>query len=192
VSAMSTALLLIDLQRDFLEPTGRMPIASAQVGPLIEACNALGDAAAVSGAPVGYIVNAFPESQWLLNFLRRGAARVGTSGAAIDPRVHRVAGAELPKEHTDAFTNPALEAWLRARGATTLVVTGVFAPACVRATVAGAIARDHRVVLVREAVGAASDVARDRALRAMQKRGATIVGVRDAIAMLGTRPTSPS
>jgi nicotinamidase-related amidase len=171
-----TALLVLDLQRDFLENTGRMPIARAQVEPLIAAANAAVDAATARGEPIVYVVNAFPRSQWIPNLFRRGAAVAGTPGAALDPRVHIAPGAAtIPKEHSDAFTNPALDALLRERGIRRVVVLGVFAGACVRATVRGAIGRGYRASIVSEAIGAASDAARDRSIRRMVADGAEIV-----------------
>ena len=151
-----------------------MPIAPTQITPLLTVSNALIDAAAARGVPVVQIVNAFPRSQYVLNFLRRGAAVAGTPGAELDPRVHTAPGATFPKERTDAFTNPALDAFLRERGITELLVLGVFAPACVRATTRGALAKGYRVTVVSDGVGAASDGARDRGLARMAKDGAAL------------------
>jgi nicotinamidase-related amidase len=175
MASPDTAVLLLDLQRDFLEPTGRMPIAQHQVDALVATSNALTEAAHAHGAPVLYVNNEFPDAQWILNFLRCNAARVGTPGAALDPRIHVVSEHRFAKEQTDAFTNPALDAFLRARAVRRIVVCGVFGPACVRATVRGACARGYDVVLAREAIGAASDRARDRALNAMARDGARVV-----------------
>ena len=170
----TTALLVLDLQRDFLDGTARMPIARAQVAPLLSVTNLLLDDAAARAMPVVYIVNAFPRSQHLLNFFRRGAAVVGTPGAEIDPRVHAVPGVTFPKESNDAFTNPALDSFLRERGIARVVVLGVFAPHCVRATVRGALGRGYEVAVVSDGVGAASPGARDRAVARMAKDGAQI------------------
>lgn len=168
------ALLVIDLQRDFLESGGRMPIAPSQVEPLLTAANGLIDAAVTHAIPVIYVVNAFPRSQRLQNFFRRGAGIAGTMGAEIDPRVHVVAGATFAKEQGDAFSNPALDAFLRAKSIVRLTLIGVFAPACVRATTRGAIRKGYRVTVVSDGVGARSDGARDRALSRIARDGATV------------------
>src|SRR5579864_8527350 len=111
------ALLVLDLQRDFLEDDGRMRIARAQVEPLLAATNATIDAAAASGVPVIYIVNRYPRSHRLLNFFRGGAAVEGTRGAELDPRVHVAPGAAVvAKWSNDAFSNPELGALLEQRG----------------------------------------------------------------------------
>jgi nicotinamidase-related amidase len=173
---MSTrALLVLDLQRDFLEEGGRMPIATSQMEPLLAVANAAIDHAAAQGVHVVYVLNEFPPSQRVLNFFRRGAAVLGMPGARIDPRVHVVPGATtLPKSASDAFHNPELDSLLRARGVEHLVVLGVFAPACVRATVRGALRHGYRVTVLRGGVGAASDGARDRALSRMAADGAAL------------------
>jgi nicotinamidase-related amidase len=169
-----SALLVIDLQRDFLEDDGRMPVARTQVEPLLRAANALIDAATSRGALVVYILNAFPATQRVANFFRRGAAVAGTPGAQLDPRVHVVSGGTFIKERGDAFTNPALAAFLRERRITRLAILGVFAPACVRATTRGALREGYRVTVVSDGVAAGSDRARDRALALMTKDGASL------------------
>lgn len=168
-----TALIVLDLQRDFLEDTGRMPIARGQVAPLIAVANAMIDAAAADRAPVVYVVNQFPRSAFVLNFFRHGAAITGSSGAEVDPRVHATDGVRFAKSEGDAFSNPALDAFLRERGVRQLVLLGVFAPRCVRATARGALRRGYGVTVVRDGVAAASDRARDTALAEMETDGAT-------------------
>ena len=170
-----SALLVLDLQRDFLEGDGRMPIAAQQVTPLLAVANALIDAAASEGAPVVYVLNAFPRSQHVLNFFRHGAAVAGTPGAEINPRVRRAPeAATFSKERSDAFSNADLDVFFRKAGVRHLVIVGVFAPACVRATARGALRKGYRVTVVSDGVGAASDAARDRALSRIAAGGAAI------------------
>jgi nicotinamidase-related amidase len=169
-----TAVLALDLQRDFLEEAGRMPVARNQVDGLVVAANAVIDRAAAKGVPVVYVLNEFRRSDWLLNLLRRGAAVVGSPGAELDPRVHVVGSARFPKWQTSAFTNPALDAFLREQGATHLVTLGLYAPHCLRATVAAALERGYEVTVVSDAVAAASDRSRDKALERMKRGGASL------------------
>jgi nicotinamidase-related amidase len=169
------AVLVLDLQRDFLEDAGRMPIARSQVTPLLAGANAVIDAAAARGTPVVYVLNEFPRSQFVLNFFRRGAAVAGTPGAELDPRVHVSGNVRIPKEASDAFTNPSLDPWLREHGVKSIILLGVFAPHCVRATCAGALRRGYRVTVVGDAVAAATDAARDRAVEKMRAGGASVV-----------------
>jgi nicotinamidase-related amidase len=56
------------------------------------------------------------------------------------------------KCRADAFTNPALQTFLKERGIHNLIVVGVMAEACVRATVKGAIRLGYQVTVIPEAV----------------------------------------
>jgi nicotinamidase-related amidase len=172
-----TALLVLDMQRDFLEDAGRLPVARDQVAGLIASTNALIESAAASGALVVYILNAFPRSAWLANLFRRGAAIEGSTGAELDPRVLVRGSNRFTKTRGDAFSNRALEAYLRERGVERVIIVGVFANACVKATVRGALARGFGVTIVRDGVAAGDDRARRNAIAAMERRGAL---VRDA------------
>jgi nicotinamidase-related amidase len=144
------------------------------VAALVATANEITRVAAANGVKVVYVGNEFPRSQWLRNFARRNAALAGSRGGELDPRVQRVSSTYVSKAEGDAFSNPALGAFLRASGAEDLIVLGVFAGACVRATTRRAMREGYRVTLVREAVGAGSDRARDRALANLAKAGARV------------------
>lgn len=179
-----TAVLAVDLQRDFLADDARMPVRKTQVEPLIRASNAVLDAAHGRGWKVVAIGNEFPRGDFLRNLVQHGAAIEGTPGALRDPRVHDVQDVYFPKSSRDAFTNPELDAWLRREQVDHLVVFGVMGGACVRATVLAARNRGYRVTVVKDAVGAPSDSSRDASLSEMQRAGASIV---DASALLAAR-----
>ncbi len=176
----TTAVLAVDLQRDFLAEDARMPIAREQVEPVLRASNAVLDVAHERGWRVVVIGNEFPRN-WLRNLAQRGAAIRGSPGAETDPRVHSVRDAYFPKESRDAFTNPALDAWLRKEQVDHLIVLGVMANACVRATVLGARNRGYRVTVVRDAVGATSDRGRDSALAQMEMGGAVLASSKEVL-----------
>jgi nicotinamidase-related amidase len=166
--------MLLDLQCDFLEDGGRMPVARDQVESMLAAVNALVDAGSARRVPVVYILNAFPRSAFVLNLLRRGAAIAGTRGAELDPRVHRAGDVRFPKAASDAFSNPDLDPWLRSNGIRELIVAGLFAPHCVRATVAGALRRAYGVTIVSDGLAASSEASRARAIARMQGAGAAV------------------
>ena len=184
-SGRPPAVLAIDLQRDFLEDDGKMPIARGQVAPLIAAANKVIAAAAARGANVVYIGNEFPRSQWLLNLFRWNAAVSGSPGAKMDPRVELASSTYFPKAEGDAFSNRALGAFLRAASVTDVILLGVYAGACVTATARTAMREGYRVTLVREGIGAASDRARERALSRLGRAGARVQSAAEVIARLG-------
>lgn len=180
MTAPRTALVLIDLQLDFLGPDGRLPVAKDQVAPLLARVTTLTAAARTAGLPVAHVVNAFPQKSWL-NVFRRFAAVAGSPGAALDPRGPTPTPDEpvFTKARSDAFSHPELAAWLRARCVTRVVLCGVFANACVRATARGALAAGFEALVVRDGVAAASARSRDRGLAAIHRAGAQVVGAAD-------------
>jgi nicotinamidase-related amidase len=171
-----TAVLAMDLQRDFLEEGGRMRIEAAQVDEVVRASNTVLAAARRRGLPVVYVGNEFPPTDVLANLARRGAAVQGSRGAEIDPRIDHLDGAYFPKRSRDAFSNPELDAYLRQNEVAELIVVGVFAGACVRATVLGALNRGYRVVVVREGLGAASMRERESVLAEFTGAGVRVEG----------------
>jgi nicotinamidase-related amidase len=168
------ALLLIDLQVDFLSPDGRMPIALEQTPGLLLAANAAHTEARRRGFSVVAIGSQFPRWNLLGNLVRRFAALEGSPRAAWDPRAPQQWDTYFAKRRPSAFTNPALEQWLRAREVTRLHLAGVMAGICIAATAKASLERGYRVSLVEEAIGAPSDRARDTALAKLQERGCEI------------------
>lgn len=98
------ALLVLDMQRDFLEADAPLPVARDQVEPLIETTNALVAEAEAAGVEIVFVRNAFSSGDVIGNFFRDGAAIEGSAGAEIDPRV-RVRGTLVDKSAADAFSN---------------------------------------------------------------------------------------
>jgi nicotinamidase-related amidase len=166
------ALMLIDFQRDFLRPDGRMPVAAGHVAPVLAAA-ARGVAFARDRAiPVVAIGNEFEPGDWLGNLFRRRASIRGSPGALWDERLPLDGARYLPKARSDAFSNPRLEVTLRSLGVKRIVVAGLFAQACVSATVRSALARGFEVSLLAEAIAGSSDASRERAIGRLVKRGA--------------------
>lgn len=125
------------------------------------------------------VTSHFPASDRIGNLLRHSAALANSPGAQLDPRVVVPTKAfEFHKATADAFSNRAFVDWLREAQVEELVILGVFAEGCVRATVASALRRGFTVhVLV---PGVASDASwKTRwALWLMGRRGARLVDER--------------
>jgi nicotinamidase-related amidase len=172
-----TALLALDLQRDFIQPGGRLPISREQIPSLIAAMNRAIESAARAGQSIVYTFNAYD----LLdpsNLTRNFAALKGSTGSLLDQRVlHVKPSTDIVKRVPDAFSNPRLAPLLAERGVKRLVVGGVYADACVAATARTALARGFRVTILTDGVGAASDAVRDRACASLARRGAKLATV---------------
>jgi acyl-CoA reductase-like NAD-dependent aldehyde dehydrogenase/nicotinamidase-related amidase len=154
VASQGAALLLVDLQRDFLERAGLHPEADALCA---RAAMLLG-AARRRGLPV---VHAHTRTRadgsdrmphWQRQDIRQCVD--GTPGAEPPPELAPAEGElVLRKTHFSAFGDARLEPWLRQRGVTRLIVAGVYLHGCVRSTVLDAYESGFAVCVVDDAVG---------------------------------------
>ena len=131
-----TALLVLDMQRDFLGPTGKLSFSEERAERTLRNVNeAIADAVA-SCKEVVYVANAFRDGDWT-NIFRRWAAIEGTPGAELHPRLSIVSQHLFPKDRGNAFSNPAQLEFLRERKTGAGAIAGVYADKCVAATVRG-------------------------------------------------------
>ena len=164
-----TALLVVDMQRGFVEAGEPMEVPPARacvpvIRQLLDAFRArrlpvvftafvyspdlpllVGELhpehkPAVAGAPRGF---GLPSSSCLA-----GSA----SAAVIDALAPRPDEPVIEKRWYDAFSGSPLDGALRARGVMSLVLTGTMTDICVLATVIGAFNREYRVTVVDDAV----------------------------------------
>ena len=169
--AATAALLLLDLQRDFLAPDGRLRVAQDEVDGLLTRTNRLASIFVGDGGIVTYIVNEFSPWDFAANLFRRNAAIRGTLGAELDPRVRIVSPHRFSKHAGDAFSNPELSAFLHRHGVRDVFVAGVFAEACVSRTALGALRHGFQAHVVADAVAGVSPRAVEAALRRLKSRG---------------------
>lgn len=159
------ALLLIDLQEDFLS-TPRL----AQARPdLLRATRRWIALAREHDVPIVEIRTVLPRdrSEWALN-MRDDDSPVALEGTEGAGRVHELDDLEAQlvlKTRDDAFLGTDLERRLRDLRAERIVIAGVSTQACVALTAAGAYARDLRVGLAAGAVASEDDAAHVRTLR---------------------------
>ena len=171
----NTALLLIDLQRDFLETSGRMPIKARNADIVISLANRLIMHAESAGWKPVFIKNEFKKSDWIGNILRKRAAIEGSVGAEIDPRVlFPMSSSVISKSRPDAFTNPELVELLKSSGIHQIIILGVMAEGCVRATVNGARSLGFSVTVVSDGVASSRDFLKRFGLNCMKKAGASV------------------
>lgn len=164
-----TALLVVDMQRAFVDPGQAMEVPPArEVVPRIQALLAIfrdkrlpvifteftySPAApllvgelhpehrpAASGEPTGF---GRPSSSCL----------EGEDNARVIPELSPRAGELVVRKHYyDGFNGTVLDGALRARGIRTLVVTGTMTDICVLATVIGGFNREYRMTVVEDGV----------------------------------------
>ena len=164
-----TALLVVDMQRGFVDPGEALEVPQArEIVPVIQRLLAVfqsrrlpvvftefvyservpllvGDLhpehkPAQPGAPTGF---GLPSSNCL-----EGHPSAETI-PALAPRPDELV---VRKHGYDAFHGTPLDGALRARGVTSLVVTGTLTDICVLASIVGAFNREYRVTVVEDAV----------------------------------------
>jgi ureidoacrylate peracid hydrolase len=176
----STALLLLDLQRDFLDPGGVYASHGLPVDRLRAIIPAVTRVAQASreahvpifaskftiftspgGAPLGldHIVKARP-------FLLQEGFRLGEAGRELIPELPRP-DYELDKPRFSAFHGTPLEVLLRSLDVDTLVLTGIVTHGGVEGTARDALIRDFSVVILEDCVAAFDEQLHLASLRGM-------------------------
>lgn len=175
LSPARAALLVVDVQNDFVHPQGRVGPGreSAVYGAAIATINELMSAARAVGMPVIYIRTEHdtatdPGPYRAVRARRRRSTEstclAGTWGAAFAAELDPPRSGEtvITKVGYDGFATNELGPLLEAQGRDVVVVSGVATTLCVAATVAGAFEHGFYPVVPREAT-AASETAEARA-----------------------------
>lgn len=164
-----TALLVVDMQRGFLDPGAALEVPPARaIVPVIQQLLA---AFRRRGWPVAFsefvydpalpllVGELHPEHQPARPDDPGGFGRpssnclVGHPSAATVMALAPEPGEIVVRKHGyDAFAGTALDGALRARRVQALVVTGTMTDICVLATVVGAFHREYRVIVVEDGV----------------------------------------
>lgn len=168
-----SALLVMDMQVDFIGPNAKMPIEKSSVPALIENVNAEIENFKAQDKIIIYIRNVFPKND-IANFFRNQAAVEGSSGIAIDQRVKILSALIFDKNQPDTFSNKKFEHFLIDHQISELTLTGVYADQCTFYTAKSALNRGYKVNYLTQSVGAASGAKIQKAARRLAKLGATI------------------
>ena len=145
------ALLLVDVQRDFLAPSlGALGEGYEQrVGHLLEVMRA-------AQLPTVHVHSSFAEdgSDWMRRYGARGRIPcvAGTEGAAVVAEAAPAEGkAVVVKQTFDPFVATDLHERLRDAGTEVVLVAGLVTSTCVLLTAAGAMQRGYLVGVVEDA-----------------------------------------
>ena len=184
-----SAILIVDIQRDFTGANAKMPVHPAQAAQMIANLNQLVSHVDHSWAEVIYIGNEY--SKWNpLNVFRHFAAIKGTEGTQLDERLRVVTDVYFSKSQGDAFSNPALNAYLQTAHVDKVFVSGLYAEACICATVKGALRNRYRVYVLKDCIATKSDAGRAKAVRQYERMGAKVVQSGELSGLLS--PNAPS
>lgn len=169
-----TALLVMDMQEDFLGEKGKMPIDKEQIPAITAVVNSLIDEFERNGQPIIYIKSEFPKIA-LGNRIRHHAAIVGSPGTNIYGKIRISGNLIFSKKKPNAFSNPEFEKYLVENQVSQLVITGVYADQCVLDTALEALDRKYQVTFVRNGLGSSSEAAVNKACEKVKKRGAEVI-----------------
>ena len=183
------ALLLVDLQRDFLGASGLEP----PPGRLIERVSTLLTAWRRDRSPVIHVwttVKRDPDTR-MPHWRRAGRwdCLEGTPGHATPEELRPQAGEEvLDKTAFSPFLDGQLEALLRRLGTGHVVVAGVHAHGCVRAAVLDAYQRGFEVLVAEDAVGSDEPVHAALTRSYLEPRAATYLSAGALLARARAHP----
>ena len=170
------ALLILDIQNDFTGQHAKFPADQKQVIEIIENINKLtSDTQNNNFVPI-YIGNEFSKKD-PLNIFRNFSAITGTDGCKLDGRLNVASSNYFSKNKSSAFVNESLENFLNAHAINELYITGVFAEACVWATVREALKKDYKVSVLSNCVASGTDKKKRRMIERYKKAGAAVLDV---------------
>ncbi|KAF7375195.1 hypothetical protein MSAN_00406100 [Mycena sanguinolenta] len=176
-------LLLIDLQNEFLSPTGNFPIESTCQLALLESVSKAVRHFRASGNAVVWVRSEYTTGKVLppeLDFLQRThtgktpCCEPNSAGAGFPDAIAALQAAEdliITKTWYSAFTDTALRDELTARGITDVCVGGLLTHVCVRATAESAHSQGFAVTVLEDCMGWRNYRTHMQALRLMQQSG---------------------
>jgi ureidoacrylate peracid hydrolase len=195
-SPSEAAVLIVDMQNDFVDDKGWVGRGGSDMRPLQQAAegiNRLIAGAREAGVPLFYITvehgHGVDNDPYQARYERRGMkpdatiCHTGTWGAALYDKLSapRPGDVCLVKHGYDAFEVPQLADELRHRGVRTVVVTGVVTELCVRATAMSAFEKGFFPIVPRESTASDEpDIARE-ALSSLERWYAEITSVDDVL-----------
>ncbi len=164
-----TALVVVDMQRGFLDPGEALEVPAARA--IVPALQRLLEAFRAQRLPVVFsefvyspcvpllVGQLHPEHQPAPPGAPTGFGRASSNCLEGHPSAHTVPELApgpgelvISKRWYDAFAGTPLDGALRARGVTSLVLTGTLTDICVLATAVGAFNREYKIWVVEDGV----------------------------------------
>ncbi len=178
-----TAVLVVDMLNDFLEPDGAMPLPAGKA--LYPPINRLLDAARCAAIPVLWICDEHPPGD--KEFEKRTVHCLrGTWGAEIVSDLP-VGGDEyrVPKRRYSGFFETDLDLRLRELDIRHVILVGVVTNICVRSTAHDAFFRGYDVIVPEDCVAATSDREQASSLYDIDTHYGTVTGIEAVLDVLG-------
>jgi nicotinamidase-related amidase len=173
IGTFGKALLVIDIQENLVNPDSRMHIDITKIDQFFKNVNHTIDLFENSGLPVLYITNEW--SNFLLNWVTGNVCKKGGKGVGPDPRLRRVNAKLYRKSTKSALINSQVLKDLQDWKVSEIVLVGLFAEHCVKATLMDALKNDFKVTVITDALGSKNEKNLSRSLEYYRSKGATLV-----------------
>lgn len=175
-----TALLIIDMQNDFVRKGAPLRVAGAE--KITKNIRSALDMFRTRNAPIFHVLRIQRADGSDVEISRRKIFRKtpfaveGTRGAEVIDELKPLPGEYIiRKNRMSAFMNTDLDLLLRSLLVEQLVITGIQTPNCIRATVFDAFAYNYQTLLVDDAVAAQTDEIHRANVRDMENIGTWII-----------------
>ncbi len=187
---MKQALLIIDMQNDFVLEGAPLSVAQGRtvIPKILEVLTKFRN----EGIPVFHVLRVHRKDGSDVEIIRQDLFRKqpfaveGTHGAQVVDELAPAPGEYIiPKIRMSAFIGTELDLMLRNLGITSLVITGIQTPNCIRTTVFDAIAYNYPVTLIEDAVGARNDAVHRANVQDMANIGVRIMKTREFLSTSG-------
>lgn len=197
----NAALVIVDVQNDFVHPSGKVGKESGDVSQLLAAVDAINQLIAAArrvSLPIVYVrvthSPAVDPPPYRARYSTRGMSAddllcaEGSWGAEFyDGLLSPGEGDRIVTKHAyDAFAEGSLASHLAEEQVDTVIVTGVVTELCVLGTVSGGFERGFHMVVPREATSSIDSQASEAALKLISSFYGTVLSVEDCIAEFQT------
>jgi ureidoacrylate peracid hydrolase len=162
IDDQTSALLVIDIQKDFCDPDFACGKSGRDLSPIqnmvAERLLPFLQRSRAANVRTVYLAAHYPMGK----FSADGLAELCVEGSPgvelymVRPDANSTRERILFKSELDAFTNPELHSWLAAGKVEQILIAGVLTDRCVRATVVGARSMGYRVIVLSDLVAAGS------------------------------------
>lgn len=180
----NTALIIIDMQKAFVEPGAAHCIRQAKA--TVSACAEVISEAREAGAPIFWVKRQYLPDGSDVEFTRREAWLAG--GRTMAPGSTGINSEELAeglcrepgdyeiiKPRWSAFFQTKLDMMLRRLGVDTVVLIGTTTPNCIRTTCYDAIALDYETIIIERCCSSQTDEIQRVNMEDMERIGARII-----------------
>ncbi len=182
-----TALLIIDMQKGFVEPGAALCVPTAKA--TIPAINSVIDKCREEGAKIVWVKREYAADGSDVEIPRRkaleesgllGVLAPGTTGINSPEDAEGLMPLEgettIIKPRFSSFLKTGLDEMLRSEGIDTIIVTGTTTPNCIRATAFDGISYDYRTIVVEDCCSAKTEEIQRVNMEDMARVGVEIIG----------------